>query len=184
VPGNVNISVANIIGGTAFNPDTVNKAIDGCEAVISTLNLFSRSQGLFGKITTPLDTMSVSIKNTVDAMTVRGIKRIVVMTALGVGDSANDLPGIFSFLMKISNIKYSYADHDRQEKVLGASDREWTVVRPVGLNDKNDNLSILSRINGIGKINHMISRKAVACFLIDCVEKGLFVKQKPAISNS
>jgi len=106
------------------------------------------------------------------------------MTAIGVGDSARELPGFFSFLIRISNIKYSYADHDVQEKILESSDLEWTVVRPVGLNDKNGNLSILSNINGVGKIKSMISRNAVAHFMLDCIEKGMFLRQKPGISNS
>ena len=39
------------------------------------------------------------------------------MTALGVGDFSKKIcPGFFRFLMRISNIKYSYADHERQER--------------------------------------------------------------------
>ena len=105
------------------------------------------------------------------------------MTALGVGDSAKEIPGIFSFIVRISNIKYAYADHDAQEKVLENSNLDWTVVRPVMLTDKNDNLSILYNLKGIGKIKTAISRNAVAHFMLDCIEKGQFIKQKPGLSN-
>jgi putative NADH-flavin reductase len=180
----VKLKEAEIIEGTPYDYETVQKAIDGCDSVISTLNIFPQSQGLFGKIKTPLDSMSVSIKNTVKLMEERGIKRIVVMTALGVGDSVKQLPGFFAFIVKVTNIKLAYADHDRQEKILEKSSLDWTVVRPVGLNDKNENLSILHNLDGVGKITSQISRNAVAHFMLDCIEKGLFIRQKPGISNS
>jgi putative NADH-flavin reductase len=180
----VRVNDAEIVIGTPYDFDTVRKAITGCDAVISTLNIFPKSQSLFGKIRSPLDSMSVSINNCVKAMEETGIKRIVLMTALGVGDSAREIPGLFSFFVKISNIKYAYADHNVQEKILENSNLDWTIVRPVGLTDKNDNLSILHNIKGVGMIKSTISRNAVAHFIIDCIERGEFIRQKPGISNS
>jgi putative NADH-flavin reductase len=182
-PGKVTVKDAEIVAGTPYDFETVQKAIDGCDSVISTLNVFPQTQGIFSRIKTPLDVMSVSIKNAIRAMEQKGIRRIVVMTALGVGDSAVELPAFFRFLLKISNIKYAYADHDIQEKALEKSSLDWTVVRPVGLTDKNDNLTILQNLNGVGFIRSAVSRNAVAHFMLDCVEKNLFVRQKPGISN-
>jgi putative NADH-flavin reductase len=179
----VKVTGAEIIVGTPYDYDTVNKAIEGCESVISTLNIFPESDGLFGKIKGPVDSMSVSIKNCVKLMPEKNIKRIVVMTAHGVGESFNQLPGFFKLMIKLTNIKYAYADHDVQEKVLGNSTLDWTVVRPVGLNDKNENLSIQVNLNNEGTIKSMISRNAVAHFILDCIEKQQYIKQKPAISN-
>jgi putative NADH-flavin reductase len=179
----VKIAGAEIVEGTPYDYDTVSKAIGGCDSIISTLNIFPQSQGLFGKIKTPLDSMSVSIRNCVKLMGENGIRRIVVMTAMGVGDSFKDLPGFFAFMVKMTNIKYAYADHDVQEKVLENSSLDWTVVRPVGLNDKNDNLSIFNNLTDGVKLKSMISRNAVAHFILDCAEKGLFIKKKPGISN-
>ncbi|MCB8995121.1 MAG: SDR family oxidoreductase [Bacteroidales bacterium] len=182
-PSKINLKDVDITKGTPYDFETVKKAIEGCDAVISTLNIFPASQGIFGKITSPLDGMSVAMKNTVSLMKEKGIKRIILMTALGVGDSANQIPWFFKFLMKISNIKYAYADHDRQEKVLEDSGLDWTVVRPVYLSDENNNLSILHNINGEGFIKSKISRNAVAHLMLDCIEKNLFIHQKPGISN-
>ena len=182
-PGKESLKGAKIISGTPYDIETVRKAISGCDAVVSTLNLFPSSQGLFKKIKTPLDTMSVSIKNTVTAMKEQGLRRIVLMTAIGVGDSINQLPVFFSFLKSISNIRFAYADHNRQEKILESSDLDWTIVRPVGLNDKNDDLSILSDITDNGKIKSMISRNAVAHFILCSIENGQFIGKRPVISN-
>ena len=182
--GRVTVKDAEIAEGTPYDFETLRKAMIGCDAVISTLSLLPQSGGLLGKIKTPLDLLSVSTTNAVKAMKEKNIKRIVVMTALGVGDSAREIPSFFSFLLKLSNIKYSYIDHDAQEKVLENSNLDWTVVRPVMLTDKNDNLSILFNLKGEGKINSAISRNAVAHFMLDCVEKKQFIKQKPGISNA
>jgi putative NADH-flavin reductase len=183
-PGKVTLQDAEIVGGTPYNFKTVQTAIRSCDAVISTLNIFSQSDSLFGKIKSPVDSMSVSITNVTRLMQENGIKRIVVMTALGVGDSAREVSWFFSFLVKISNIKYAYADHKKQEKILEDSDLEWTVVRPVRLTDKNEDLSTLFNLKGAGKIKLVISRNAVAHFMLDCIEKGLYIKEKPGISNA
>ena len=182
-PGKVTLKGAEIVAGTPYDFATLQKASVGCDAIVSTLSMFTSTQGIFGKIKTPLDILSVSMKNTVKAMEEHGIKRIVVMTALGVGDSAKELPAVFSLFIKFSNIKYSYIDHDAQEKILENSNLDWTIVRPVGLNDKNENTSVIYNLQGKGKLNYSISRNAVAYFMLDCLEKGEFIKQKPAISN-
>jgi putative NADH-flavin reductase len=182
-PEKASLIGVKIFKGTPYDLEIVRKAGIGCDAVIGTLSLLSRSQGIFGKIYTPMDILSVSMKNTVKVMKEQGIKRIVLMTALGVGDSAKELPGIARMLINLTNIKYSYIDHEREEMVLENSDLDWTIVRPVGLNNKNENLSILHNLKGIGKIKNSISRNAVAHFMIDCIEKGEFIRQKPGISN-
>lgn len=182
-PEKVTIRGAEIVAGSPYDPETVRKAIEGCDAVISTLSLFPNSQGMFGKIKSPLDVMSVAMKNTVKLMEEKGIKRIVLMTALGVGDSKKYMPGFFSFIVKISNIKYAYADHERQEQVLTSSKLDWTIVRPVMLTDKDDKHTVLHNVDGVGKITGSITRSSVARFMIDCIEKGLFIRQKPGISN-
>lgn len=97
--------------GTPYDYDTIRKAIDGCDAVISTLNLFPVSQGLFSKPHTPLDVMSVAMRNTVMLMKEKGISRIVLMTAMGVGDSSRQMPWFFALLVRISSIRFVYADH-------------------------------------------------------------------------
>jgi putative NADH-flavin reductase len=183
-PAKFTLKSVEIVVGTPYDFETVQKAINGCDVVISVLSSFPRSQGMFGKIKTPLDVMSVSIKNAIKSMEEKGIKRIVLMTALGVGDSAKEVPEFFRFLVKISNIKYAFTDHDVQEKMLENSNLDWTVLRPGMLTNKNENLLILHNIKGVGKIKSGISRNAVAHLILDCIEKGLFIKQKPGISNA
>jgi putative NADH-flavin reductase len=182
-PGKVKVKDTEIVAGTPYDFETVRKAMIGCDAVISTLSMLPQSGGLFGKIKTPFDLMSISTANVVKVMKEKDIKRIVVMTALGVGDSAREIPLFFTLMLKLTNIKYSYADHDAQEKVLENSNLDWTIVRPVMLTDKNDNISVLYNLKGVGKIKSSISRNAVAHFILDCIKREQFIKQKPGVSN-
>jgi putative NADH-flavin reductase len=182
-PGKVTVQGAEIVTGTPYDLETVQKAINGCDAVVSTLGMFPNTQGIFAKVKSPLDSMSVSMKNVIKSMQEKGIKRVVLMTALGVGDSKNLMPWLFGIIVKISNIKYAYADHNRQEQLLENSGLDWTIVRPVMLTDKEDDLSLATNIKGEGQIKGSVTRKAVANFMVDCVEKGLFLKEKPGVSN-
>jgi putative NADH-flavin reductase len=180
----ISLPGTEIIQGTPYEFEIVKKAIEGCDAVISTLSAFPASQGLFSTILGPLDFMSVSMGNTVKLMQEKGIRRVVLMTALGVGDSAKAIPLLFRLIMKISSIKYAYADHEKQEKILENSGLDWTVVRPVMLTDKDEDVSVIYNISGETKIKSAISRNAVAHFIMDCIEKGQFMRQKPGISNA
>ena len=109
-PDKVNVKGVEVIAGTPYDFGTVQKAISGCDAVIGVLSSFPSSQGLFGKIKSPLDVMSVSMKNTIKLMEEKGIKRIVLMTALGVGDSEKEVPG-FSGEKKSALDRATPGDH-------------------------------------------------------------------------
>ncbi|MFN8255538.1 MAG: NAD(P)H-binding protein [Bacteroidales bacterium] len=183
-PDKVNMKGVEIIAGTPYDFETVKKAISGCDAVVGVLSSFPASQGLFGKVKGPLDIMSVSMKNTIQLMNENQVKRIVLMTALGVADSENEVPWLFRFLVKISNIKYAYIDHAKQEKMLESSNLDWTILRPGMLTDKNELIPIMHRIGKEGKLKSQVSRNAMAHLILDCIEKGLFIKQKPGISNA
>jgi hypothetical protein len=87
--------------------------------------------------------------------------------------------------LRQTNKRNSYADHDKQENAVENSDLDWwTIVRPVGLTNKNENLSVLYNLNGAENIKNTIRRNAVVHFILDCIERGQFIKQRPGISSA
>jgi hypothetical protein len=60
--------------------------------------------------------------------------------------------------------------------IISEKKLDWTIVRPVGLTDKNDILPILYNLKVVGKIKSMISRNEVAHFILDSIEKGLLIR--------
>ena len=102
------------------------------------------------------------------------VKRIVSVSASGVGDSWNDMFLIVRWLIRYSNIWKAYEDHDRQEQILRQSALDWTIVRPVMLNDKDSDeyKAVIGKPSG-----GSISRKGVAKFILDSLKSEKYVKE-------
>ncbi|MDQ2625372.1 MAG: SDR family oxidoreductase [Actinomycetota bacterium] len=71
----------------------------------------------------------------VEAMSRAGVRRIVVQSSLGAGDSARHMPPVLRGLMRLV-LASALADHEEQEAVVRASGLDWTIVRPSGLTSK------------------------------------------------
>jgi len=78
----------------------------------------------------PSKILSRGTQNIVDAMKTAGVRRLVVETALGVGDSTGRL-GLYYTLFTIPFIlPFYWYDKGRQERVVRESGLEWVIVRP------------------------------------------------------
>src|SRR5215472_13030251 len=77
----------SVVRGTPENADDGLPAIRGCEAVISTLDNSRASDLPWARPVSPPMLMTGSIRNALAAMRRSGARRIVVLSALGVGDS-------------------------------------------------------------------------------------------------
>jgi putative NADH-flavin reductase len=81
----------------------------------------------------PDDFTERATRNIVDAMKSRGIDRLVVVSAAGVGDSRVGLNWPMRLMLKASNVGVAYADLERMEAVLAESGLDWHAVRPTTL---------------------------------------------------
>lgn len=117
----------DFVKGDASDGGKVMLTLTGCEAVVVVLGTAKGSRS---------DICSVGTALALKAMEKVGIRRIVAVTSLGVGDSRDQLPGILKFLFG-TFMKHELEDKDLQEKYLEASKANWTVIRPGGLVDKD-----------------------------------------------
>jgi len=164
----------NYIEGSPTDGKLLNDALKGIDAVVVSLNINRTSDNPFGKVVSPLTLISDSVKALIPAMEKNNVKRIITVSASGVGDSWNHMPLIARLLIRYSNIMRAYEDHDRQEQIIRNSKLEWTIVRPVMLNNKDNDTYQVS----VGKpTGHGISRKAVAKFILDALESGKYEKE-------
>jgi putative NADH-flavin reductase len=170
-----------LIAGTPVNLEDVRKAIAGCDSVISTLNNPRKTESLWARPVNPPDLMTGCMRNALTAMKEKGIRRIIVQTGAGAGDSFASMPLFMKALIRFTGLRYVYADHDGQEKVLKESGLDWTIVRPVGLTDKEEIRELA--VGSSGKHSPFVSRKAVARFLVDCLESSDYIRQAPTISE-
>lgn len=68
--------------------------------------------------------------NIVQAMNEVGVRRLVCLSALGTGDSADLLPFHYKFILAPLLMRHMYADHGLQEKHIRSSGLDWVIARP------------------------------------------------------
>jgi nucleoside-diphosphate-sugar epimerase len=170
-----------IIKGLPSNIDDVRKAIIGCHAVVSTLSGLPESDIVTLKKVKPSHIMETTIRNTIACMYESGIKDVVTLSSLGVGNSYAYAPWYMRLGIKLTNLKISFADHNAQELLLQQSNLNWVIVRPVGLNDQSGakqlDVSYTRKPAGLS-----ISRKRVAQFIIDSLSNNEFINKSPVIA--
>jgi putative NADH-flavin reductase len=120
----------HVVAGDVHDAAAVAAAVDGSEAVLSTLGV------PFAK--TPITVYSDGITNIVDGMHAAGIKRLVGVTSSAVAPHPEPLGGfIFEKIMQpyvVNKLgKTVYDDMRRMEEIVSGSDLAWTIVRPSGL---------------------------------------------------
>jgi putative NADH-flavin reductase len=125
-PAKVTIQHPNltIFQGDVLNPVSVEKAVQGQDAVISSLGA-----GLKGTI------RSQGTLNIIRAMEKAGIRRFISQSSLGVGDSRSNLNFYWKYVMFGMLLRRAYADHGIQEGYIKQSDLDWTIVRPGALKE-------------------------------------------------
>jgi uncharacterized protein YbjT (DUF2867 family) len=153
-----------VLQGTPEHLSDVQRAIQGCEAVLSFLSPRSSDNPFTRDVAPNLLTMAAT--NAATAMKANDLRRIVVLSAWGVGDSWRELPGVAKWFIERSNLKQIYADHANAEALLDAAGLDWTSVRAVILAGRGLSRTRLSE-HGKPRPSALISRQTVATFMID-----------------
>jgi putative NADH-flavin reductase len=119
-----------VAGGDVHDAAAVVSAIDGTDAVLSTLGV------PFAK--TPISVYSAGMENIVTGMHAAGIKRLACVTSSALDPYPERLGGfIFEKVMQpyvVNKLgKTVYDDMRRMEAMVSDGDLAWTIVRPSGL---------------------------------------------------
>ncbi len=117
-----------VIKGLPTNIGDVRNAMRNCDYVINLLSALSEKESMSFKKIEPPHTIEKSIRNTIVCMPEYGIKRIISLSSIGVGDSRKYAPWFMRLFIKISNFKIVFADHDKQEQLLVNSNLDWTIA--------------------------------------------------------
>ncbi len=117
--------------GDALDRGTMENALQDVEVVIQTLGVnFSPRVILEG---TTL--FSRSTRFLVDAMNVVGVKRLIIVTGLGAGNSRGHGGFLYDTVLFPLLLKRAYDDKDVQEQIVKSSGLDWTIARPGLLTD-------------------------------------------------
>lgn len=163
----------HVVQGDAADADSVVRAIEGCDAVISALGSGHNTLTMFGEVAVP-------------AMQRLSVKRIVSLVGAGVsepGDPASIGRTIMLTLMGLI-AKGVLEDASRHADQLRQSELDWTLVRPPRLADGE----------ATGNIEHAptlklgpsrsITRADLAQFMLTVVTSDQYIRQSPMVANT
>ena len=176
-------SKATIVEGSPYDAETVELAMKDCDAVICTLNISRVSDNPWAKLRSPEDLISKSISNALAAMKKSGVKRVITLSVIGI-DDPKSLPFIARLFLFKTNIKYAMWDHARQEKVLAASDVDWTAIRLPMLTDKGGEAKVLVNMNDDTPLKSAINRQSLSRFVLDILSDSKYYQKIIAVSNA
>ena len=159
--------------GDIFDAAGVAKSIENHDAVICALG----SGASFMKN----EVRTAGTKNIILGMQQHGVKRLIVVSAMGTGDSWQRLSMfhklIYGVLMK--NIR---EEHEKQESAVKASQLDWTIVRPTGLND-NAGTGSYNVGEDIEVGSSAISRADVADLIVKHIDRNDLVGKAVTITT-
>lgn len=158
-----------IIEGDILEYEKVKQAVEGQDAVISTLGVSSNKKNTI---------LSDGTVNIIRAMNETGVKRFICMSSIGI---LKDDGGFwFGKLFLPLFLKNEFDDKKRQMHLIKSSDLEWVIIRPVSLTQspKTGKYKIYDYKPGSSKI----PRSDVADFMLKLVTDKKYDRQMPAIS--
>jgi uncharacterized protein YbjT (DUF2867 family) len=151
--------------GDFFKPADLERVMPGHDAVIITASISKLST--FKEIP---NYFSQGTACTIEAMKKAGVKRLVVLSALGAGESRAVSNPILRMLMVDWILKPAFSDHDRQEKLVKESGLEWVIARPTRLTNGPAQKKYQAKI-AVESVPGSISRADVADFMVEACVK-------------
>ena len=171
-----------VVPGQPTNLADVRRAMQGCDFVLMALSALPESDAFSRKKITPPHTLETTMRHTLTAMKELGLRRMVTLSSIGVGESRPYAPWYMRWMIKLTNFTITFADHDRQETLLRESGLDWTIARPVALNDKE--------LSGQLVVSYAqtpspfaISRQRLARFMVDCLASDTYLRKAPLLSE-
>jgi len=164
----------SVITGDATDRASLDKAMVGQDAVIDTIG---------GKTPYRETTLERSVAGAVVAsMKANGVRRLVVISAFGVGDSADQASWFVKHVIVPTWLRGSTADKAAMEAVVRASDIAFVIVRPAMLIDLDATGSV--KIFEEHNTAHKITRADVAQFCVEQLTSDAHVGCAVTIANS
>lgn len=167
---------ARVIEGDVLDTALVESAVAGQEAVLDALGGHTPWKA------TSLETNAA--RNIVGAMRMHGVKRLLVVSAIGVGDTKDLVPSWYEHLIMPTLLKGTMQDKERMEPVVEASGLEWTLVRAGHLVDGEASGKVITFEPGHGAKAHKITRADLAAFLLEALANGTYKQQAVNIASS
>ena len=169
----------HVYEGNVMDRNTVHNILNGKDAVIQTLGIGEKGNGK------PTNFVSMANNVITEEMEKTCIKRLVVISVIGAGDSRKFLPLIYrNFILPVFTkwFKVIIDDKNRMEESVKKSRLEWTIVRCTTVNHRPATGKVKATLNGKG-LKFNITATDLAEFMINQLTDKKFLRQTPTISN-
>ncbi len=164
----------DVIHGDARNPSRLDQVMTGQHAVIDAIGEHTP----FRKT----DLEASSAKVILDVMKRNNVKRLIVISVLGVGDSEDQATGFYHHLLMPFFLRGALPDKANMEAEIERSGLDFVIVRPPVLSDSDPTGNVY--VVPPGKLAHKITRADLAQFLVDQVNSDTYLGQEVTIANS
>jgi putative NADH-flavin reductase len=172
-----------VVTGSPMSGSDVASALVGCDAVLVALKNARKSDNPWAKPVSPPHLLEDSIKTIAAEMDNANVKRLVMISALGVADSFADAPWIMRMIIPRSNAKIAFADHDAVDAFLHTTNLDWILVRAVALSNADGSKSMIVSDGKSPKPAMSISRSNLARFMLDALEGASHIRATPVLSE-
>jgi uncharacterized protein YbjT (DUF2867 family) len=158
-----------VVRGAAADAAKVHEVIDGADAVITALG---------GKLLWAGHDIRIGTRHIVDAMHKVGCRRLIAVSAMGIGDSRSQMPAIFQ---GIFHLLRSYVEEkEGMEQIVRESRLDWVIARPAVVVNKKATGGYRAGVDP--KIRfRAVTRVDLADFLLDQLEGSEFLGQAPVV---
>ncbi len=155
---NASITGLKVVTGDILNPSSVAEAVAGQEAICVCIGIPPTRK--------PVDVFSRGTQNILNAIETGSNQKLILVTGIGAGDSKGHGGFFYDRILNPLLLATNYADKDRAESLVKASNVEWIIVRPGFLTDdpRTGKYRVIDNLSGVtaGKI----SRADVADFIL------------------
>ena len=171
----INHTDLQVFKGNILSPESVSKACQGQDAVISALG--------HKRFVIPSTILSRGTQNIVRAMQENDVRRFICITALGIGDSRYRLGLYYTLFVHPFILFFYFRDKEKQERLIQGSDLDYTLVRPGQLtNGRRKERYKHGKGLGHYMLTKMISRADVAHFILDELEQRRYINKVAEIT--
>jgi putative NADH-flavin reductase len=161
------------IAGDFHDAASVHSAVTGHDAVIICV-----SPNKLSAIKEKPDYFSRGTKYCIDAMKEHGVKRLVVLSAHGAGESKPEASWLQRTLLIEGLLKGFFCDHDVQERLTQESGLDFVIARPMRLTNGKAKGKYVRRTAGLIRMPTTISRADVADFMVEACESTALIGKR------
>jgi putative NADH-flavin reductase len=163
-----------VVQGDVLDYASIERAMPGHDAVLSALGTPALTKNTV---------RSEGTRNIIRAMEKTGVRRLICLSSIGIGDSRGMLPFHYKYILVPFLLRQGFAEHELEEEWVKQSQTDWTIVRPGAFTNGGRTGAYRHSLIGNGQaVKAKISRADVADFMLKQLDDHTYLHQTPWVS--